>query len=415
LSLAAHNTILFILKENLKMASPQQFTDRSGSNRIAVQPEKKKPLQFLDLKAQFASIREDVLKAVEGVFESQHFILGKEVQLLEQEIASFVGVPEAVGCASGSDALYLSLLALHIGRDDEVITTPFTFVATAGAIARTGAKPVFVDIDPVTYNIDPRQIEAAITPKTRAIIPVHLFGLAADLDPILEIANRHNVAVVEDAAQAIGATYGGRQVGSFGLCGCFSFFPSKNLGCAGDGGLITTTDAKIADELRLLRAHGSRKKYQYEILGTNSRLDALHAAILRVKLPHLDDWAEKRCEHAEIYKALFEAAGLTNIFVLPSTPKGRTHVYNQFVVRVPRREELRAFLDSEGIPTDVYYPSPLHVQPAFSYLGYGHGSFPESEKASKEVLALPVYPELSRQDQGRVVDTISDFCSSNPA
>jgi dTDP-4-amino-4,6-dideoxygalactose transaminase len=397
------------------MASPQQLTDRSGSNRMAVQPEKKKPLQFLDLKAQFASIREDVLKAVEGVFESQHFILGKEVQLLEQEIASFVGVPEAVGCASGSDALYLSLLALHIGRDDEVITTPFTFVATAGAIARTGAKPVFVDIDPVTYNIDASQIEAAITTKTRAIIPVHLFGLAADLDPILAIANRHNVAVVEDAAQAIGATYGGRQVGSLGLCGCFSFFPSKNLGCAGDGGLISTTDAKIADELRLLRAHGSRKKYQYEILGTNSRLDALHSAILRVKLPHLQGWAEKRSEHAELYKTLFAAAGLTNIFVLPSTPERRTHVYNQFVIRVPRREELRPFLDSEGIPTDVYYPSPLHVQPAFSYLGYEHGSFPEAEKASKEVLALPVYPELPRQDQERVVNTISDFYSSNPA
>jgi dTDP-4-amino-4,6-dideoxygalactose transaminase len=397
------------------MATAQQVTGVSGSDRAATQPEKKKPLQFLDLKAQFASIREDVLKAVESVFESQHFILGKEVQLLEQEIASFIGVPEAVGCASGSDALYLSLLALHIGRGDEVITTPFTFVATAGAIARTGAKPVFVDIDPVTYNINPSKIEAAITDKTRAIIPVHLFGLAADLDAILEIANRHNIAVVEDAAQAIGATYRGRQVGGFGLCGCFSFFPSKNLGCAGDGGLITTTDAKIADELRLLRAHGSRKKYQYEIIGTNSRLDALHAAILRVKLPHLNGWAEKRSEHAEIYKTLFGTAELTNIFVLPSTPEGRGHVYNQFVIRVPRREELRAYLDSQGIPTDVYYPSPLHVQPAFSYLGYEHGSFPEAEKASTEVLALPVYPELSRQDQERVVATISDFYNSNPA
>lgn len=396
------------------MATAQQITGGSGSDRKTIQPEKKKPLQFLDLKAQFASIREDVLKAVESVFESQHFILGKEVQLLEQEIASFVGVPEAVGCASGSDALYLSLLALHIGRGDEVITTPFTFVATAGAIARTGAKPVFVDIDPVTYNIDASRIEAVITDKTRAIIPVHLFGLAADLDAILEIANRHNVAVVEDAAQAIGATYRGRQVGGFGLCGCFSFFPSKNLGCAGDGGLITTPDAQIADELRLLRAHGSRKKYQYEILGTNSRLDALHAAILRVKLPHLQGWARKRAEHAELYKTLFESTGLTNILGLPSTPEGRTHVYNQFVIRAPRREELRAFLDSEGIPTDVYYPSPLHVQPAFSYLGYEYGSFPAAEKASTEVLALPVYPELSRQDQERVATTISDFYNSNP-
>ncbi len=397
------------------MATAQQVTGSNGADRAPVPPEKKKPMQFLDLKAQFAGIREDVLKAVESVFESQHFILGKEVQLLEQELASFVGAPEAVGCASGSDALYLSLLALHIGRDDEVITTPFTFVATAGAIARTGAKPVFVDIDPATFNIDPSQIEAAITPKTRAIIPVHLFGQSADLDPILEIANRHNLAVVEDAAQAIGATYKGRQVGGIGLCGCFSFFPSKNLGCAGDGGLITTTDGKIADELRLLRAHGSRKKYQYEIIGTNSRLDALHAAILRVKLPHLQGWAKKRAEHAELYKQLFAKAGLTNILRMPSNPEGREHVYNQFVIRVPRREELRAFLNTEGIPTDVYYPSPLHVQPAFSYLGYEHGSFPEAEKASTEVLALPVYPELAHQDQERVVSTISAFYNSNPA
>jgi dTDP-4-amino-4,6-dideoxygalactose transaminase len=397
------------------MATAQQITDSARSDRAAAQPEKKKQLQFLDLKAQFASIKEDVLKAVESVFESQHFILGKEVQLLEQEIASFVGVPEAVGCASGSDALYLSLLGLHVGRGDEVITTPFTFVATAGAIARTGAKPVFVDIDPVTYNIDAAQIEAAITEKTRAIIPVHLFGLAADLDPILDIANRHNIGVIEDAAQAIGATYRGRQVGSFGLTGCFSFFPSKNLGCAGDGGLITTTDAKIADELRLLRAHGSRKKYQYEIIGTNSRLDALHAAILRVKLPHLQGWAEKRVEHAELYKTLFQQTGLSDVLTLPITPEGRTHVYNQFVVRAPHRDELRAFLDGEGIPTDVYYPSPLHVQRAFSYLGYEQGSFPESEKAATAVVALPVYPELPREDQERIVSTISDFYASNPA
>jgi dTDP-4-amino-4,6-dideoxygalactose transaminase len=398
------------------MATPHQVTETSAPEVVAAKPEKKKaPMQFLDLKAQFSSIKDDVLKAVESVFESQHFILGKEVQLLEQEIASFIGVPEAVGCASGSDALYLSLLALHIGRGDEVITTPFTFVATAGAIARTGAKPVFVDIDPVTYNIDPAKIEAAITDKTRAIIPVHLFGLAADLDPILEIANRRNIAIVEDAAQAIGSTYHGKQVGSIGLTGCFSFFPSKNLGCAGDGGLVTTTDPQIADELRLLRAHGSRKKYQYEIIGTNSRLDALHAAILRVKFPHLQKWAEGRAKNAEVYKQLFREAGLADVLTLPTTPEGRNHVYNQFVVRAPRRDDLRASLDKEGIPTDVYYPSPLHVQKAFSYLGYEQGSFPESEKASTEVLALPVYPELPRQSQERVVEAISDFYNSNPA
>jgi dTDP-4-amino-4,6-dideoxygalactose transaminase len=388
--------------------SPENLSIPAGSTAPARQA-----LPFLDLKAQFTSIREDVLRAVESVFDSQQFILGKEVQALEREIAAYVATPHAVGCASGSDALYLALLALHIGRGDEVITTPFTFVATAGAIARTGAKPVFVDIDPVTFNIDTRQVEAAVTDKTRAIMPVHLFGLAAELNAILQIANKHNLAVVEDAAQAIGATYDGRQVGSFGLCGCFSFFPSKNLGCAGDGGMITTTDAKIEDELRLLRAHGSRKKYQYEILGTNSRLDALHAAILRVKLRHLDGWAAKRSEHARLYRELFQQSDVNEIVRLPETPAKCGHVYNQFVVRVPQREELRAFLDSEGIATDVYYPSPLHVQPAFAYLGQGPGSFPEAEKASGEVLALPVYPELSESSQARVVNAIASFYRSN--
>ena len=375
---------------------------------------KRESMPFLDLKAQFASIREEVLKAVEGVFESQNFILGKEVQLLEQELRNYIGTEEAVGCASGSDALYLALLALHIGRGDEVITTPFTFVATAGAIARTGAKPVFVDIDPATFNIDPSLIEAAITERTRAIIPVHLFGLSADLDPILRIAQQHNLAVVEDAAQAIGATYKGRQIGSLGICGCFSFFPSKNLGCAGDGGVVVSTDAQIADELRLLRAHGSRKKYQYEIIGTNSRLDALHAAVLRVKLPYLKSWADKRAEHADFYRELFAKEQLDNLIELPIAPDSDTHVYNQFVVRAAHRDELRSFLDAEGVATDVYYPSPLHVQPAFSYLGYSQGSFPQSERASTQVLALPIYPELTQSAQERVVRTISDFYSSNP-
>src|SRR5215472_3372120 len=272
----------------------------SATRAIASAEASLNPLPFLDLKAQFASIRGELMAAVESVLESQQFILGKEVEQLEREIAEYVGDAEAVGCASGSDALFLSLLALHIGRGDEVITTPFTFVATAGAIARIGAKPVFVDIDPLTYNIAPAEIEAAITKRTRAIIPVHLFGLAADIGPILAIANRNNLAVVEDAAQAIGATYEGRQVGSFGLTGCFSFFPSKNLGCAGDGGMITTSDPALAEELRLLRTHGSRKKYHYEILGTNSRLDALQAAILRVKFKYLTSWAEKRAEHADL-------------------------------------------------------------------------------------------------------------------
>jgi dTDP-4-amino-4,6-dideoxygalactose transaminase len=378
------------------------------SNKAAA----REPMQFLDLKAQYAKIKDEVRQAVDSVFESQHFILGQEVQLLEEELAKYIAVPAAVGCASGSDALYLSLLALNVGPGDEVITTPFTFVATAGAIARTGAKPVFVDILPDSYNIDPAAIASAVTSRTKAIIPVHLFGLAADLDAILAIAKEHNLAVIEDSAQSIGATYKGHQTGSLGLFGCFSFFPSKNLGCAGDGGLVTTTDLQMADKLKLLRAHGSRRKYQYEIIGTNSRLDALQAAILRVKLRHLDSWAKARQRHAASYRVLFADYGLTEKVNAPTCPTHSTHVYNQFVIRVAQREALRAHLQKNGIPTDVYYPSPLHVQPAFAYLGYAAGAFPVSEKAAQEVLALPVYPELSEQDQDRIVDAISGFFKS---
>ena len=375
-------------------------------------PATAQPMQFLDLKAQYATIKDELRQAIDSVFESQHFILGEEVQKLEEELAKYIGVPSAVGCASGSDALYLALLALEIGPGDEVITTPFTFVATAGAIARTGAKPVFVDILPDSFNINPSLIASAITPRTKAIIPVHLFGLAADLKAILAIAHEHNLAVIEDSAQSIGATYEGRQTGSFGLFGCFSFFPSKNLGCAGDGGLVTTTDPQLADRLKLLRAHGSRKKYQYEIVGTNSRLDALQAAILRVKLRHLDAWAKARQRHAASYRVLCADYALNETLVTPSCPTNSTHVYNQFVLRVPQREALRSHLQKSGIPTDVYYPSPLHVQPAFAYLGYGQGSFPVAEKASEEVLALPVYPELTEQDQDRIVSTIATFFKS---
>ena len=390
------------------MATSQHVPTSSGQ-QTSHGPKHEPPMQFLDLKAQFDSIKEELLRAVEAVFTSQHFILGKEVQSLEEEIARYIGAPAAVGCASGTDALYLSLLALHIGPGDEVITTPFTFVATAGSIARTGAKPVFVDIDPRTYNIDPMKIEAAITDRTRAIMPVHLFGMAAELDEITAIAKRHKLAVIEDAAQAIGATYRGKRVGNFGQCGCFSFFPSKNLGGAGDGGIVTTDDPKIADELRLLRAHGSRKKYQYEILGTNSRLDALQAAVLKVKLPHLDNWSRLRNEHARLYRELLDKEKLGKTVGLPFVPDGRGHVYNQFVIRVAERDRLRSFLHAEGIATDVYYPSPLHVQPAFAYLGYSLGSFPEAEKASTQVLALPVYPELPASDQERIVHAIARF------
>lgn len=369
-------------------------------------------LPFLDLRAQFEGIREEVMRAVEGVFDSQQFILGKEVQLLEKEVAALVGVPYAIGCASGSDALYLALLAEGIGVGDEVITTPFTFVATAGAIARTGAKPVFVDIQRDTFNIDPVLIERAVTGRTRAIIPVHLFGQPADLEPILTVARRWSLAIIEDAAQAIGASYHGRQVGSLGPFGCFSFFPSKNLGCAGDGGMITTQDEKLADRLRLLRAHGSRRKYHYEILGMNSRLDALQAAILRVKLRRLKTWEEGRRTRATIYLRLFEHHRLTDTVALPVTAPDRTHVFNQFVIRVKDRDVLRGYLHAHGVPTDIYYPSPLHLQPAFAYLGYTAGSLPESEAAAEQTLALPIYPELRDEHQEHIVRTIAEFYSS---
>jgi dTDP-4-amino-4,6-dideoxygalactose transaminase len=394
------------------MASANTSITENPASAPTIKSATPQPMPFLDLKAQYARIKDEVRQAVDSVFESQHFILGREVQLLEEELAKYIGVPAAVGCASGSDALYLSLLALNIGPGDEVITTPFTFVATAGSIARTGAKPVFVDILSDSYNINPAAITSAITSRTKAIIPVHLFGLAADLDPIIALAQKHNLAVIEDAAQSIGATYKGRQTGSYALFGCFSFFPSKNLGCAGDGGLVTTTNTEQADRLKLLRAHGSRRKYHYEIIGTNSRLDALQAAILRVKLKHLDSWAKARQRHAASYRVLFADYSLTDKVIAPSCPTHCTHVYNQFVIRVPQRDALRAHLQQNGIPTDVYYPSPLHVQPAFAYLGYSAGAFPVAERAAQEVLALPVYPELAEQDQDRIVNAISSFFKS---
>src|SRR5262249_50116032 len=276
------------------------------------------------------------------------------VQAFEQEVAAYLGESLAVSCASGSDALLLALMALGVGQGDEVITTPFTFVATAGAIARVGARPVFVDIEEHTYNIDWRLIEQAITPRTRAIVPVHLYGLAADSDPILKIATNHKLPVIEDAAQAIGAKYNGKYVGNLGQIGCFSFFPSKNLGGAGDGGLLTTRTPELADKLKLLRVHGSRKKYHYEVIGTNSRVDTLQAAILRVKLRHLDGWAEKRRQNAELYRQLFASKKLNQICKLPFTPANCVHVYNQFVVRCPDRDALRQFLQERGVPTDIY-------------------------------------------------------------
>ncbi|HKV29067.1 MAG TPA: DegT/DnrJ/EryC1/StrS family aminotransferase, partial [Candidatus Acidoferrales bacterium] len=366
-------------------------------------------LPFLDLKAQFATIRDEILSAVTGVLDSQHFILGPEVEAFEREVSAYTGARFAIGCASGSDALLLALLALEVAPGNEIITTPFTFVATAGAIARIGAKPVFVDIEPATFNIDPALIGNAVTPRTRAILPVHLFGLAADMDTILKVAAKRELPVIEDAAQSIGARYHGETVGNLGAMGCFSFFPSKNLGGAGDGGMITTNDQKLAERLRLLRVHGSRKKYQYEIVGINSRLDALQSAILRVKLRYLEAWAEGRRRNADRYRAFFAELALTERVTLPQVPAKQSHVYNQFVIRVAERDALRAFLKERGIPTEVYYPSPLHLERAYQYLGHKAGAFPVAEAASKQVIALPIYPELQEDQQASIVSTIAEF------
>ena len=367
---------------------------------------------FFDLQAQFATIRHEILQAIESVLESQHFILGQQVELFEKEVAAYVEASYAVGCASGTDALYLALCAQGVGPGDEVITTPFTFVATAGSIARTGATPVFVDIDPDTFNIAPDLIEKAITEKTRSILPVHLFGLAAELRPIKQIADDHSLTVIEDAAQAIGATYRGQKVGSIGNFGCFSFFPSKNLGCAGDGGMVTARDRAMADRLYLLRAHGTRRKYHSEIIGMNSRLDALQAAILRVKIRYLDAWTKARRDRAALYAQLFDQYDLTSFIKSPSAPSHSGHVYNQYVIRSDDRDALRDYLQEHGVPTAIYYPEPLHLQPAFAYLGYTKGSMPEAEKACLNSLALPIYPELPAEDQERVVRSIADFYKS---
>jgi dTDP-4-amino-4,6-dideoxygalactose transaminase len=368
---------------------------------------------FLDLRAQFATIRDEVMQAVAQVFESQYFILGPEVKLLEDEVAAKLGSKFAIGCASGTDALILSLLSAGIGEGDEVITTPFSFIATAGSIAYVGAKPVFVDIDPVTFNLNPALLEAAITPHTRAIMPVHLFGLPADMDPILAFARAHSLVIIEDAAQAIGSRYAGRFTGTFGDYGCFSFFPSKNLGGAGDGGMITTNGPAIAERLQMLRVHGSKKKYFHEMIGTNSRLHALQAAVLRVKLRHLDAWQQGRQNRADRYRRRFESAGLSTLITAPPLPPSKfEHVYNQFTIRSSRRDDLKSFLHTAGVPSEIYYPLCIHLQEAFAYLGHAPGDFPESEKASREVLSLPVYPELPDAQQDRVVQAIADFHSS---
>jgi dTDP-4-amino-4,6-dideoxygalactose transaminase len=364
---------------------------------------------FLDLKAQFRSIEHEVVDRVLKTLNTQQFILGPEVEAFENEIAAWNSSRAAIACASGSDALLLALMALRIGSGDEVITTPFTFVSTVTAIARVGATPVFVDIDPDTFNVDPAKIEAVVNSRTRAILAVHLFGCPADLGPLLTLGKAKPIAVIEDAAQAIGAEYRGVRVGNMGAIGCFSFYPTKNLGCAGDGGLVTSNDETLADRIRVLHTHGSPERYSYELIGINSRLDAVQAAILRVKLRHLDDWTEARRRIAERYTALFSQFNLERCVCLPKVPDYARHVYNQFTIRCTNRDALRAYLSNCGIPSQIYYPHPLHLEPAFSYLRRGPGDFPESERACREVLSVPIYPELSHGHQSRAVQAIARF------
>lgn len=386
-------------------------TERVATERLSAEQAAKPAFPFLDLKAQYAAIRSEIDAAIKRVMESQNFILGPEVKALEEELASSTECKYGIGCASGSDALLLALMAYKIGPGDEVVTTPFTFVATAGSVARLGARPVFVDIEPETFNLNPELVAKAVTPRTRAIIPVHLFGLAAELAPILELGKQRSIPVIEDCAQAIGATYYGAPVGSLGAIGCFSFFPSKNLGGAGDGGMLTTNDAELADRLKVLRTHGGRKSYEYEVIGMNSRLDALQAAILRVKLPHLERWATARQRNAERYRILFAESGLSGRVKLPAVPAGRNHIYNQFVVCVENRDALNEHLRLRGIPTQIYYPLSLHQQKAFAFLGYKKGDIPVAESLSERVLALPVFPEITDQQLRDVVGAIAEYFS----
>ncbi|HET6979249.1 MAG TPA: DegT/DnrJ/EryC1/StrS family aminotransferase [Pyrinomonadaceae bacterium] len=365
---------------------------------------------LLNLQAQYVSLRDDLLQAVERVMSSQRFVLGDEVRGLENSIADYCRTKHAIGCASGSDALILALMALDVQAGDEVITTPFSFFATAAAIARVGARPVFVDIDPRTYNIDASQVADRITSRTRAIMPVHIYGQCAEMDPLLDLGKRHGLAVIEDAAQAVGATDKGRPAGSMGLTGCFSFYPTKNLGGAGDGGILTTNDDQIDARLRRLRAHGGFNEYQHEEVGLNSRLDELQAAVLRVKLPSLDRWSEERAQKAEVYTELLDAADLSFPLTTPYVrPDGR-HIFHQYVIRVPgNREALMEHLKTCEIGTKVYYPIPLHLQTCFNYLGYKEGDFPEAESAAKETVALPCYPELTEEQQVYVAESIKSF------
>ena len=394
------------------------------------------PVPLLDLQAQYKTIRDELREAMDRVAESQHFILGPEVEALEREIAAYSQCEFGVGVSSGSDALLVALMAIDLKPGDEVVMPPYTFFATAGAVARLGGKPVFADIDPLTYNVDPAAIEKVLTDRTRAIIPVHLYGQMADMGPIMELANQHNLHVIEDAAQAIGSEWHSRRAGSIGHFGCFSFFPSKNLGGFGDGGMVTTNDPELADRLKLLRNHGYRPKYYNKVVGGNFRLDAIQAAVLRVKLKYLDQWTAARQRNAELYRELFEKAemsipqsylqsnsddGATSNLaalsgvVLPTEAPDVRHIYNQFVIRSGRRDELMAFLKARKIGTEIYYPVPMHMQECFAYLGHRTGNFPASERAADETLALPIYPELNDGMLATVVEAVADFYAGRTA
>jgi dTDP-4-amino-4,6-dideoxygalactose transaminase len=363
-------------------------------------------IPLLDLKAQYASIKNEVNAAIGEVLESQHFILGPKVEQCEKAIAAYSNCAQGIGVSSGSDALLACLMAENIGPGDEVITTSYTFFATAGAIARLGATPVFVDIDPNTYNIDVSQITTKITKKTHVIMPVHLFGQVADMDPIMNLAQEHGLVVIEDAAQAIGAEYKGRRAGSIGNYGCFSFFPSKNLGATGDAGMVVTNDAERAEKLRVLRGHGSKPKYYHRVVGGNFRLDAIHAAVVSAKLPHLDSWTAARQRNAKRYDQLFREADLP--IGLPAVATNR-HIFNQYVIRSTSRDQLQAFLKKKGVGSEVYYPVPMHLQDCFADLGIKAGALPESERAARESLAIPVYPELNDSQARYVVESIGEF------
>jgi dTDP-4-amino-4,6-dideoxygalactose transaminase len=362
---------------------------------------------LLDLQGQYQPLRNELLAAIARVCDSQRFIGGPEVDAFEREAADYLGVAHAVGLSSGTDAILVALMALGIRPGDEVITPSFSFFATAGCVARLGAIPKLVDIDPATFNIDPALAAAAVTSRTRAIIPVHLYGQCADLDPLLELAGRCGIAVIEDAAQALGSQYKGRAAGTIGRAGCFSFFPSKNLGAFGDAGLLTTGDEGFAHEVRLLRNHGAEPKYFHTRIGGNFRLDALQAAVLRVKLPHLDRWSAMRRANADRYDALFAASAAADRIVRPLRAADRTHIFNQYVIRVPDRDAVRARLDQQGIGTEVYYPVPFHLQECFASLGYRRGDFPAAEAASAETLALPIYGELTEAQQQEVVAAVA--------